>query len=130
MTFVRRTIFVFVLMAGALTTGCRSWGNESPFQRSSNDQVRLDVESSHFNVVTIYAIVGGTNHRLGDVSGKGFETFSIDPKRINLDQGLRISVDPLGSNRGFLSNLVFPNPGSTMSLTVANQVGMSFLTIR
>lgn len=130
MTYVRRRIFVFVLLAGALASGCRSWENESPFQRSSNDEVRLDVENSHFNVVTIYAIVAGRNHRLGDVSGKGSETFSIDPEQINLDQGFRLSVDPLGSSRGFLSDLVFPNPGSTVALTVADQVGMSFVTIR
>ncbi len=130
MTIFRRSIVVFALLTGALTIGCRSWGHESPFQPSVNGQVRLEVENSHFNVVTIYAVVGGSKHRVGDVPGKGSETFSIDPMKINLDQGFRLSVDPLGSNQGFLSNVIFPNPGATVALTVADQVGMSFLTIR
>jgi hypothetical protein len=80
--------------------------------------------------VTVYANAGGVSHRVGEVIGKSSESFSLDPGKISIVSGLRFRVEPIGSNRNFLSEIVFPDRGSTVVLTVAAELRLSYVILR
>lgn len=130
-TMSRRSyILLATLVAGMAASACRSGEPPSPFQRRSNRPIRVEVENQNFLDVTVFATGGGGTLRLGDVVGKQSGRFTIDPRRFSLISGLRLRVDPIGSTRNYLSNLVFPTAGTTVVLVVANELDLSRVILR
>jgi hypothetical protein len=121
---------IVALLLGALASGCRSGESGSPFSRRSNRPVRIQVDNHNFLNVTVYANAGGVSHRLGDVIGKNTESFSIDPRKISIVSGLRLRVEPIGSTRNFISEIVFPDGSSSVILTVAAELQLSYVILR
>ena len=117
-------------MWGALASGCRAREGGSPFDRRSNAPVRIQVDNHNFLNVTVYANAGGMSHRVGEVIGKSSGNFSIDPGKVSMVSGLRFRVEPIGSTRSFLSEIVFPDRGSTVVLTVAAELRLSYVILR
>jgi hypothetical protein len=125
-----RGFFILLLLAGTLVSGCRSGDRGFPFGRRSSSLVRLDVENNNFLDVTVYASGGGLALRLGDVPGKSSKAFTIDPQKVSMASGLRLRVDPLGSTRNYLSQIVFPDRAATVLLVVGAELQVSYVTIR
>ena len=90
----------------------------------------LIVENNHFLDVTVFVRGSGADLRLGDVTGKNTETFPLNPQRIPMASGLRFRVDPIGSNRNYLSPRVYPDGATTVVLNVGSELEQSYITVR
>jgi len=88
------------------------------------------IENNNFLDVTVYVRASGNALRLGDVGGKSSDTFSVDPRNLPILNGMQLRVEPLGSNRTYLSPEVFPTRGSTVFLYVAAELDHSYITVR
>jgi hypothetical protein len=92
--------------------------------------VQLEVDNNNFLDVTVYAVSGGSSLRIGEVVGKSKGQFTLDPKKVLMTGGLQVLVDPIGSNRTYLSPSVYPYGGATLRLSVAAYIDQSFLSVR
>jgi hypothetical protein len=128
---VRRSLGLLVALMVALgAIGCRSGKEGSPFSRGGNRTVEVRVENNQFLNVTVYAEAAGASHRLGEVTGKSSGTFTVNPKQVSMSTGLQLRVDPIGSNRNYISPIVYPDGGGVVVLTVAAELYMSYVTLR
>ena len=125
-----RIPLILLLLVGVLALSCRSGDSASRSRRRAARQVTLVVENDHFLDVTVFAVGTGADLRLGEVTGKTHGTFTIDPQRVSMASGLRFRVDPIGSNRNYLSPAVFPDGAITVTLTVASELELSHVTVR
>jgi hypothetical protein len=90
----------------------------------------MEVTNNNFLSVTVYASSGGNFIRVGDVGGKGSATFTLNEQRLGIEQGVRFRVNPVGSSRQYTSPVVYPNRGSWVSLVVATEIGLSYVSVR
>lgn len=78
-----RSLLLIALLAFA---GCGASRNEarSPFDggrgggSTSEDRIRIEIQNINFNDITVWAVRQGQRIRLGRVTGKTDETFTID----------------------------------------------------
>lgn len=119
-----------VLLMGALASGCRTGDARSSFARRAARSIPLVVENHNFLDITVYAVGNGASVRLGEVTGKSSERFTMDPRQIAFTTGLQLEVDPIGSARQYLSPVVYPDQAATVLLTVAAQLDRSYVTMR
>lgn len=98
--------------------------------RAPQEFIRIEVVNDNFADMTIFAMGGGANIRLGDVTGKSTATFSLDPAQLSPSSALRLLADPLGSRNAFLSDEVVPGRGAVVVLNVAPSLQMSYVTLR
>lgn len=94
-----------------VTGGCFSgWGKPAdPFrpEESAGGEVRITVENLNFNDVTIFAVRGGQRLRLGDVTGKSLNRFTM-----RLSFSLDVSFEAfLVGNRGCTVRALPVDPG-------------------
>ena len=119
-----------LFLATFALSGCWMGRGGSPFEDRSERPVRIEVENNNFLNVTIHYVVTSSPQRLGEVPGKSSETFTLDPRRSSVDRGLQLRVNPIGSNRTYLSDVVFPNGGDTVVLTVGANLWQSHVIVR
>ena len=128
--FSRRALLAGLMVTLFLVSGCGALDpGRSGFGRSSRP-IRLQVENHHFLDVTVYALGNGMAFKLGEVTGKSSGSFGLDPTRIHMVSGLQLRVDPIGSNRNYLSPVLFVDRRSTVVLEVGSELEMSYVTIR
>ena len=74
------------------------------------------VEVTNHNVldVNVFAVGGSQTARLGTVSTNATLTFEV-PRGLFLGRGLRLLVDPVGSDQGMLTDDVQVQPGDTVT---------------
>ncbi len=116
-----------------LLSGCSPGASSRLFgfgARAPREATRVEVVNDHFADVTVYAMARGARIRLGEVTGKNRETFSLSQAQLPPGSTLRLLVDPLGSGRTFLSDEVFPGRGAVVVLNVASVLQMSYVTLR
>lgn len=95
-----------------------------------NRPIRVEVINDNFLDMTVYAVGGGVDIRLGDVTGKSKASFTLNPDRISAAHGLRLRADPLGSRNVFVSEEVAVSAGATVVLNISPDLRMSFITLR
>ena len=82
----------------ALTTGCFSgWGrSQNPFNQSDGTpgEVQVLIENLNFNDANIYVLRGGERVRLGDVTGKSDERFTV---RWDFTLNMEFEISMIGS---------------------------------
>ena len=109
---------------------CGRKDTDSPFRRIVDRPVQLEVDNNNFLDVSVYAVAGGVSLRIGDVGVKNKGTFTLDPDRISMVSGVQVLVDPIGSDRTYLSPTVYPYGGATLELSVGAYIDQSFLSVR
>jgi len=127
---VRFALMGLLLLAVA---GCKTGEEEPRFQTRGmafDQPIPVEVDNNNFLDVTVYAMDGGANIRLGNVVGKSTERFTIDPQRITASGGLRLLVDPIGASDAFLSDRVMVGAGQIVVLRVGSLLSQSFISLR
>lgn len=117
------------IAASACTTG-RSEPRFLIGERAPSRDIRVEVVNDNFLDMGVFVMVDGVNLRLGDVTGKSSESFTLDPARLSPSQGLRLLADPVGSRNAFLSDEVAVAPGSTVVLTISADLQQSYVILR
>ena len=98
--------------------------------RAQSQDIRIQVVNDNFLDMSVYAMTDGVNLRLGDVTGKSSDSFTLDLDRVSPSQGLRLLADPIGSRNAFLSDAVSVIPGTTVILNISPDLQQSFVTLR
>ena len=113
------------------TTGCASnqraadsgmWG--------ATPAPTVTVRNDNWLDVVVYLVRGATRFRIGTVRGSSTETFRLTPHE-SLGGGtpVRIKADPIGSNRGYVTDPVVLGPGQRLELNVASTISVSTFSI-
>ena len=126
-----RRIVTTALAALALTatTACAT-GSPQPYSNEvepERDNLVLHVTNHNFNAVTVRALSGGQNIRLGTVETDRDDTFVVPPTFNRVD--LRFEVDVLGSNEVYVSPPLTVTPGSVVDLDVDQQLALTNVTV-
>lgn len=91
---------------------------------------RIEVRSGYFGPVVVYVITGASQVRLGMVQSNQTTVFDF-PAAVNAySSGIRMLVDPIGESNGFLSESVSASPGTTIVLTIENELRYSHVIVR
>lgn len=87
-----------------------------------NTQVQVRVRNNKDDDVNVYALVDGTYKHIMKVPA--METRKVE---VNTDAaaGLRLLVDPEGSNNAYFTNTILVKPGQGIDLTVATALQRS-----
>ncbi len=111
---------------GLVLFGCASADPPNPFRDevSARDRtIEVFVENQDFNDATLHVIADGTRSRLGTVSGKQEERFTV-PWAFVRDLSIQISL--LASNE-FTTPRLSVNPGEQVKLVIQRPLSRSYL---
>lgn len=113
----RTTLRLAPLALALLVPACATTpGSEGPAYAT------LVVENHSPNRVTLYAIRGGTRHRIGLVSGVGTHTFELDSVMVGADRQLFIEAEMAGTRRVYESYPIVVNEGDVIEIDLGSFV--------
>ncbi|MDX1449945.1 MAG: hypothetical protein R3246_12875 [Acidimicrobiia bacterium] len=97
----------------------------SPFDTdvAATGRIQLQVENMDFNDATLHAVTDGGRERIGTVSGKGQDTFTIEWP---FTRDLRVEINLLASDRYTTPRLTV-SPGERVRLRITTPLNRSFL---
>jgi len=119
---------VNVLVAGlVLTLSACSHGTGGV--EPDNRRVTVEVRNQHALPIEVYALGGGSLHRLGLVHPGLDGTFYI-PRNLVGGGSVRLEARPAGTGQPFRSGDLLLSPGSVVDLIIAPQLFSSTATVR
>lgn len=90
----------------------------------------IEVRNRYFGAIVAYLMTGGTAVRLGMVQSNRTETFDF-PIGVNpYGTELRLVADPIGDFEAYISDAIVASSGTTIVLTVENELRHSSVIIR
>lgn len=113
---VRAGAVVLLLGLALGTTACASSPDNVMRTAIGEEGVQVTVENNDFRDATIYANWNGYRHRVGMVTGKTTETFSMDWR----NEFVQLQVDFVGGG-GFDSDVVDVYEGDHLSFVILPQ---------
>ena len=121
-----RRALLSLLLVLLLPAGCFR-----PRQRDPEaEPPRIEVHNRFFGAVVIYVLSAGNDVRLGMVQSNRAETFDF-PMGVNpYSSSIRLRVDPIGDDRGYISPGIAASSGTTIVLTVENELRHSSVIVR
>ena len=121
-----------IIAAAAVVLGACAPGADpanSPFERNQPREVTVQVQNQNWSDMVVYAVRGGMRVRLGTVSAMSRGSFPVPRTALAGSGQLRLLADPIGSSRGFLSDVLSVRPGQRVSLEVGHDLAMSFTSV-
>lgn len=106
---------VIALLAALFLGGCASAGGgpEPPY-------ATVVVENDNIATVNIYAVRNGSRFRLGTVTGLATQEFELRRHMLGSAGDLRLVIDPIGSQRNYLTQSSIVNEGDVIELRVSS----------
>ena len=89
----------------------------------------LIVTNTNWADVTIFSVRGMTRSRIGFVSALSTRAFLV-PRSDMPDGTVRLLVDPIGSDRAYVTESIGVSPGQHVELTVMPAMAMTTLAVR
>jgi hypothetical protein len=110
------TVPVLLIPLALLTASCASGrSSDNPFQGGGgSDPIRLHVTNLLFNDATLYARLSGSRERLGILTGKDEETYTIPWEPAS---DLRVEIDLIAGRRCTTRPIPI-NPGDQVQLVI------------
>jgi hypothetical protein len=109
----------------AVAAGCGGGSARNPFDPSSTpgggDRIRVEVQNLNFNDVTIWALRNSQRVRVGRVTGKTDQTFTI---AWNVAQPIWFEIDVV-SGRSCRTPQVPVDPDSSVWVVIPSAMGLS-----
>lgn len=110
------------------TTACASSSPEPYAQPAPRaDEIVLRVENHNYNAVTVRALTGGQNIRLGTVETDREDAFVVPPTINRTD--LRFAVDAIGSSDRFVTQPLTVVLGSVVDMDVKASIDLTSVTV-
>ena len=122
---VRRVSFALVLLLGMSTVACYHRGANA----EDAEPVYVDVTNHNPSDMNIYLVHAGMRIRLGTVTTEMTGHFKLKAHEFG-DGSFQLLASPLGGSRGFLSEMVYPQSGQTVTWTLEVVLIQSTLTIQ
>ena len=135
MAFFQRGSLALLAVAVLLALGCSS-SSERRFVMEGGErgrasrEIRIEVVNDNYHDMGIFVMEGGTNFRIGDVTGKSSGSFTLSLDQISPSQGLRLLADPVGSREAYLSDAVSVGPGAIVVFNIAPALSQSYVILR
>ena len=126
MKLVRATAVLSVgLIASAGCAGRRASGERS----WSRPPTSVRVSNQNWMDVVVFTVRGSTRIRVGAVNALSEATLSLSAAA-SLDGSLQLLLDPIGSERVYVTEAIVVGPGQQVELTIMPALGMSRLAVR
>ena len=115
-------------LAGA--TACASRRGTAPVQWTNGPSVpTVTVQNDNWLDVVVYVVRGTSRFRVGTVRSTSTETFRLTAEGSGGTSPLQIMADPIGANRGYMTEPVVIGPGQRLELRVGSPINISSFSI-
>jgi len=112
--------------AACASSGTRASSNL--FAESSAPTVT--VQNDNWLDVVVYVLRGASRFRIGTVRAASSETFSLRSEDSGGARPLQLLADPIGSDRGYVTDPIVLGPGQQLELRVGSAINTSTFSIR
>lgn len=109
----------------SLTLGaCASSGSEDlGFGGEPDGRASVSVENKYFGAVTIYVLNGSARTRIGAVGALSTATLPVPSELVGVN--VQLLASPVSPGASYTSEYLLIPPGGTVSLRLADELGMS-----
>lgn len=122
----RRLLSTLVLLSLLATPACFRPRDGEP----GPEAPKIEVRNRYFGAIVAYLVTGGDAVRLGMVQSNRTETFDF-PVGVNpYGPEIRLRADPIGGSQVYQSGSISANAGTTIVLTVENELRHSNVIVR
>ena len=120
---LHRALTFIVVSASSLTLG-------APHTAAQQAQgITVVVENHSFFDMHVYAVQSGQRRSLGLATGLSKRTFQLPRTLAESDRKIQILADPIGSRGGYVTELLFLDPGEQVNLILENNLNLSWILI-
>jgi hypothetical protein len=117
-------------IALATAVGCTPRSRTASSEPSSLKAITTArITNNHWLDVRVYGVQGGTRNVIGTVRSFGTEVFVLSSQFV-ATSGLRIFVDPIGSQQTYQTDLIPVWPGQMIDLVVQDRIQLSHYSVR
>lgn len=115
-------------LVGLTLSACASSGSENfGFGGRPDGSASVSVESKYFGEVIIYVLNGSERTRLGAVGALSTATLSVPNELIGVN--VQLLANPVSPGASYTSEYLLIPPGGSVSLRLADELGMSRFSI-
>jgi hypothetical protein len=121
---MKTKVMALAVLAVLGTTACASAAGQTAMNEpvpQSKVPVQVRVRNNKDDNVDVYAMVNGTYKHIMTVPAMETRQAQVNATA----RGVRLLVDPVGSNDAFLTNTILVNAGQGIDLTVASSLQRS-----
>lgn len=123
------TVAALASLVAVTAAGCAPKQRFGPDTWGASSAPTVTVRNDNWLDVVVYLVRGATRVRLGTVTGTSTQTFRLKEGATVGVSPLRIAADPIGSNRGYVSEPIVLAPGQRLELNVASRISGSTFSI-
>lgn len=113
---MRYSILLSAFLLSSLLAGC-----SSSEELANQPRTTVEIINNNFYDMNIFIVRSGQRIRLGNVRGNGSRVLTIPAYIADTGGSFRFLADPIGGNRGPISQEMYVNPGDEVRLTIPAQ---------
>lgn len=126
MSFTRQ--YWQIAMVGLTISACASSNSENfGFGGKPDGTASVSVESKYFGEVIIYVLNGSARTRIGTVGALSTATLPVPNELIGVN--VQLLANPVSPGASYTSEYLLIPPGGTVSLRLADELGMSRISV-
>jgi hypothetical protein len=92
-------------------------------------EVTILVHNRHWLDLTIYLVRGGATERLATAPGRSEKVISLPWRRVEGGGTIRLGADPVGQNRGIVTETIQVRPSSVVEWTIESDLRGSHVSV-
>ncbi|MBW3553208.1 MAG: hypothetical protein KY466_06855 [Gemmatimonadetes bacterium] len=117
-------------VAAVLTAGCAAGTPEGDEPGPRGETAMVRVENHNWADVNVYALIGGTPHRLGMVVTSRAETFRLPRALLARHEAVRFRVNVIGSRESYMTAPIQVSRGDRIDFEITNHLPLSNYMVR
>ena len=94
-----------------------------------NAEVTIMVRNQHWLDLNIYLVRGTSTERLATAGGLSTKVITLPWQRLGGAGTLRLGADPIGQDRGIVSEMVQVRPSSVVEWTIESDLRNSYVSV-
>lgn len=119
---------ILVLMMAGAIIGCTRMSRAKDGSSAMRHPATARITNNGWLDVNVFASVSESRQRLGTVTGQNTHVFTL-PDRLVDARGLRIHIEPIGSEQSYQTDLIALGPGQRIDLVVQQRLSMSHYSV-
>lgn len=116
-------------VAALLAMGACAPAAQQPDGPSAAPTSTVRVTNNNWADMNVFVVRNGMRVRLGTVTSLNTTTFRVPSAATRGVTQVRIVADPIGSSRGYVSEVLQLYPGQQVAMTVQNAIQMSSVAV-
>lgn len=94
-----------------------------------NAEVTIMVRNQHWLDLNIYLVRGTSSERLATAGGLSTKVITLPWRRVGGAGTLRLGADPIGQDRGIVSEMIQVRPSSVVEWTIGSDLRNSYVSV-